>query len=162
MKNLIVLDLGCNNPLAFQHHDEKLVHGHNSCWLTLDSSANITCEQSTVMVPVCQHAVVLMIRDISLDVLIKWWPAAAATKRLWTVRTKTRRPIYCKHSLYPTAQRSCWGVYWFHSVRLSVRPASRVRSVSPRVLVGSTSDLYILARNFRCVACNVSCNISKF
>ena len=25
----------------------------------------------------------------------------------------------------PPEQRSCWGVYWFHSVRLSVRPSVR-------------------------------------
>ena len=31
--------------------------------------------------------------------------------------------------------RSCWGVYWFHSVRPSIRPASRVHSVAPTVLV---------------------------
>ena len=30
----------------------------------------------------------------------------------------------------PTAQRSCWGVYWFHSVRLSVRPTSVPHPVS--------------------------------
>ena len=49
-------------------------------------------------------------------------------------------------------------VYWFHSVRLSVRPSvhptSRVHSVVPTVLVGSMSYLYILSSNFmRCVAC---------
>ena len=35
---------------------------------------------------------------------------------------------------YTPSQRSCWGVYWFHSVRLSVRPSfhpiSRVHSVA--------------------------------
>ena len=47
------------------------------------------------------------------------------------------------------------------SVRLSVRPASRVRSVAPTVLVGSTPYLYILWSNFKkCV--RVSCKISKF
>ena len=71
---------------------------------------------------------------------------------------------------YTPAQRSCWGgggggggLYWFHSVRPSVRPASRVRSVAPAVLVGSISYLHILSNNFRrCVACEVSCKISKF
>ena len=71
-------------------------------------------------------------------------------------------------------QQSCWGGYWFHSVCLSVclsvgpsvcpsvRPASRVCSVAPRVLVGSTSYLYILSSNFRrCVTCKVSCKIIK-
>ena len=44
-----------------------------------------------------------------------------------------------------------------------VRPAFRVRSVAPTVLVGSISYLYILSSNFRrCVACKVACKISKF
>ena len=34
------------------------------------------------------------------------------------------------------------------SLCLSVRPASRVRSVAPTVLVGSISYLYILSSNF--------------
>ena len=39
----------------------------------------------------------------------------------------------------------------------------RVRSAAPTVLVGSISYLYILSSNFRrCVACKVSCKISKF
>ena len=46
------------------------------------------------------------------------------------------------------------------SVRLSVRPAFRVHSVVPTVLVWSISYLYILSSNFRrCVVCNV---IAKF
>ena len=64
-------------------------------------------------------------------------------------------------------QRSCWGVYWFHSVRPSIRPsvhpASHVRSVTPTVLVGFISYLYILSSNFRwCVACKASCKILNF
>ena len=80
--------------------------------------------------------------------------------------------------IIPPAQQNCWGVYWFHSVRPSVRlsvspsvrphpshvpPAFCVHSVAPTVLVGSISYLYILSNNFRrCVACKVSCKISKF
>ena len=46
------------------------------------------------------------------------------------------------------------GVFWFHPVRLSVRPASNVRSVAPTVLVGSILYLCVLSSNFiRCVAC---------
>ena len=57
------------------------------------------------------------------------------------------------------------------SVRPSVRtsscqsicPTSRVHSVAPTVLVGSTSDSYILSSNFRrCAACKVYCKIEKF
>ena len=48
------------------------------------------------------------------------------------------------------------------SVCPSVCPASRVRSVTPTVLVGSISYLYILSSNFRCVPCKISCKISKF
>ena len=60
------------------------------------------------------------------------------------------------------------GVYWFHSVRSSVRPsrvrpASHVRSVAPKVLVESISYLYILSSNFRrCVVYKGSCKISIF
>ena len=49
------------------------------------------------------------------------------------------------------------------SVRLFVRPASRVHCVAPTDLIGSISYLYILSSNFRrCVACKVSCKILKF
>ena len=65
------------------------------------------------------------------------------------------------------AQRSCKGVYQFHSVPLSVcpsiRPASCVCSVALIVLVGSISYWYILSSNFRkCVACKVFCKRLKF
>ena len=74
---------------------------------------------------------------------------------------------YFQYIFIPPTQQSCWGVYWFHSVRpfvcLSVRPASRVRSVAPTVLVGSISYLYILSSSFRrCVVCKLSCKISRF
>ena len=77
-----------------------------------------------------------------------------------------QQQTYSLHYYTPT-QRSCWGVFWFHSVHLSVRPsvcpASRVRSVAPTVLVESISYFYILLSHFRkCVACNVSCKMSKF
>ena len=54
------------------------------------------------------------------------------------------------------------GVYWFHSVRPSVRPASRVRSVAPTVLVDFIF-IHLISSNFwRCVACDVSCEIWIF
>ena len=80
-----------------------------------------------------------------------------------------RIPILVRWHLYYT--KVVGRVYWFHSVRpfvcpsvhLSVRPSSRVRSVTPTVLVGSISYLYILSSNFRrCVECNVFCKISRF
>ena len=68
--------------------------------------------------------------------------------------------------LYPPPNEVVWGYIGFTlSVRLSVphRPASRVRSVVPTLLVGSISYLHILSSNFRrCVACKVSCKILKF
>ena len=46
---------------------------------------------------------------------------------------------------------------------MSIRPAFRVRSVAPTVMLGSISYLYNLSSNIRrCVVCKVSCNISKF
>ena len=71
-------------------------------------------------------------------------------------------------SLYPLHNEVVGGYIGFTpSVRLSVhpsrvRPASRVRSVVPTVLVGSISYLYILSNSRKCVACKVSCKISKF
>ena len=45
----------------------------------------------------------------------------------------------------------------------SVRPASRVRSVAPTVLVGSILYLYILSSNYRrCAACKGFCKICIF
>ena len=49
------------------------------------------------------------------------------------------------------------------SLHPSVRPACRVHSVAPTVLIGSILYLYIFSSNFRrCVACKVSGKISKF
>ena len=48
-------------------------------------------------------------------------------------------------------------------LKTSVRPTSRVRSVSPTILVGSISYLHILSSNFRrCITCKASCKIAKF
>ena len=38
---------------------------------------------------------------------------------------------------YTPAQRSCWGVYWFHSIRLSVRP-----SICPSRILGPPCSTY--------------------
>ena len=70
----------------------------------------------------------------------------------------------CWDLLYPSHNELVRGVYWFHSVRLSIclsiRPTSRVCSVALTVLVGSISYLYILSSNFRrCVACKF---VAKF
>ena len=67
--------------------------------------------------------------------------------------------------LYPPHNEVVGGILvsFRPSICPSVRPASCVRSVAATVLVGSISYLYILSSNFRrCVACNVSCKISKF
>ena len=80
------------------------------------------------------------------------------SKLLFT-KKKNRKNIW----LFP----SCRGVYWFHSVHPSVcpsvRPASRVCSVAPTVLVGSISYLHIWSSNvIRYVLCKVTCKIRKF
>ena len=86
-------------------------------------------------------------------------------------REKTGKFFMSPAQQIPPTHRSCWGVYWFHSIcpsfhpsiHPSVCPASSVHSVAPIVLFGSISYLYILFSNFsRCVACKVSCKISKF
>ena len=56
---------------------------------------------------------------------------------------------------YTPTQRSCWGLYWFHSVRPSVRPASRVRSVASTVQDGFFPYLIQMINGMRgCVACD--------
>ena len=64
--------------------------------------------------------------------------------------------------LYPRHSKVVGSVYWFHSVRPFVCPASSVRSVAPAFMVGSISYLCILSSNLRCVMCRVECKISKF
>ena len=51
--------------------------------------------------------------------------------------------------IIPPQQRSCWGVYWFHSVRLSVRPSVRLsRLACPLCNIYSSGwILSILATN---------------
>ena len=65
-----------------------------------------------------------------------------------------------KRYFYPSHNEVVGEVYWFHSVRPSVCPSvhasSRVRFVTPTVLVGYISYLFILSSNFRrCVAFKV-------
>ena len=114
--------------------------------------------------------------DYNMATVCPYGASNGAEPRIWT-----KRPPFCfakilavptivytpsnikklKHKriiIIPSAQRSCWwGVYCI-GFTPSVRPASRVRSVMPTVLVGSISYLHILSSNFRrCVACNISC-----
>ena len=68
----------------------------------------------------------------------------------------------CNHTLRTTKLLGGILVSLHLSVRPSVRPATRVRSVAPTVLVGSISYLHILSNNFRrCGVCKVPCKISK-
>ena len=61
--------------------------------------------------------------------------------------------LWMQPSLYPLIQQVGRGVYWFHLVRLSVRPSvclsicgwNRVRSVSSTILARSISYLHILS-----------------
>ena len=81
--------------------------------------------------------------------------------------------IFCRSSCNytPRFNEVDRGVYWYHLVRLSVRPSvrlsvcgqNRVRSVSSTILIGSISYLHILWSNLRkCVACNARFKIQKF
>ena len=74
-------------------------------------------------------------------------------------------PSRIRQSLYKVVVGGGGGGYigFTPSVHPSVCPASCVPSVAPTVLVGSILYLCILSSNFRrCVACKVSCKISKF
>ena len=46
--------------------------------------------------------------------------------------------------IIPPEQRSCWGVYWFHSIRLSVRPSVRLSRL-PYPLCNIYSSGWILS-----------------
>ena len=77
--------------------------------------------------------------------------------------TENNTPLQ-SYLLYPPHNEVVGGYFGFTlSVRPSVHPTSRVRSVAPTVLVGSISYWHILSRNLKsCVACKVSCKILKF
>ena len=90
-----------------------------------------------------------------------YWLCVNEQRKKWYVELTHWVRVICISKLtiiIPPAQKSCWGVYWFHSVRRSVRPfvlrpsrirpTSRVHSVASTVLVGSISYLYILSSNF--------------
>ena len=68
--------------------------------------------------------------------------------------------------IIPPTQRSCWGVYWFHSVRPSVRLSVRPSRI-PRPLCSAYSSGWIhfifihLIKQLQKV-CRVSYQISKF
>ena len=95
---------------------------------------------------------------------INWFPSQMVSNTdIWC------SPCYLPEStlVIPPEQRSCWGVYWFHSVRPSirpsvrpsvcpsVRPACRVRSVTSTVLDGFFPYLAQMITNMRgCIAYN--------
>ena len=86
--------------------------------------------------------------------------------KVYTMKYDQIFVLLCFCCDYTPAQRSCWWVYWCHSIRPSVRPSihptSCVPSVVPTVQDGSISYSYILSSNFRrSVACNVACKILK-
>ena len=71
----------------------------------------------------------------------------------------------CEISLLVSpAQRSCWGVYWFHSIRPSVHPYCIPCPLCSVYSFGWIQFISILlSSNFwRYVACKVSCKIIKF
>ena len=56
--------------------------------------------------------------------------------------------FHCYFVIIPPEQRSCWGVYWFHSVRASVRPSRlpcplcNIYSSGWILSILATNDLY--------------------
>ena len=59
-------------------------------------------------------------------------PTWFITSTPWYYTLQAILHIICTPIIIPPEQRSCWGVYWFHSVRLSVRLSVRP-SVCPSV-----------------------------
>ena len=90
-----------------------------------------------------------------------WWPLTLTYifKVIWPWLRKSC-PLCSVYSFgwilfIPPTQQSCWGVYWFHSVRPSICPSSRVRSVASTVQDGSFPYLVQMINGMRgCLACD--------
>ena len=99
----------------------------------------------------------------TLNTLTHW-----VREKMAAIFQTTFSNTYSWTKMYQLRLKFHWSLSRFLRARVtifhySVRPASHVRSVSPTVLVTSISHLYTIPSNFRrCVACKVSCKISKF
>ena len=108
---LIVLFLGCSNPVAFQLHLKTFGRGYYSPtgWPWLISK----CQMRTVcMVSVCclcanmqRHWRWLGVILGHLPGCLEWYPLAA--KHLWTIQTETQHPIHLSSlTLTPDTERN--------------------------------------------------------
>ena len=89
------------------------------------------CRMMLFTIVIKQHQVHISFIEISVFniVLQNFVPSLLMSN----VNILTTQVWHVAH-IIPRAQRSCWGVYWFHSVRSSVRPSvprpSRIHSAS--------------------------------
>ena len=102
---------------------------------------------------------VRVISFVNIWIYIKSWPAIPYSDTMWAswqLKSPTIQ-LFVQYIVIPPTWR--WEVYWFYSVRLSVRPS---RILCP-LCSAYSSYLYILSNNFiRCVVCKVWCKMAKF
>ena len=122
-------------------------------------SESVWCHEATF----CRQHLVTRNPTPDYDIIANFCTCRDNAARVRVFPTWATEPVYYS----PLHNEVVGGVYWFHTISLSVRlfvcpsicPASCVRSVVPTVLV---AYLYILSSNFRsCVVYEVSCKISK-
>ena len=75
------------------------------------------------------------------------WRHKSGSKLAQVMACCLMAPSHYLNLLYPPAQQSWRGVYWFHLVRLSVRIQNPVCTVSSTILTESISYLHILTCN---------------
>ena len=120
----------------------------SSKWRYFRVSVADKSSKEIVMMAVIIVSQALVCGQISADstVLAHWqhpnWESDLSTspRHCWDWQLLVRASNFLLMSLlYPPLQRCCWGVYWFHLVRLSVCGQNRVRSVSSTILARSIS-----------------------
>ena len=128
----------------------------NSKFIHISSSWQIAWDNPSISISGNVTRTLIQYKDVILPVSHRGdkkilWPSYLHNGISYTDKTTSL--------LYPTHNEVVWGVYWFHSVRpsvcLSVRPASRVRSVASTVQDGFFPYLVQMINRMRgCVACD--------
>ena len=108
---MVLFLIECDNPMAFQQHNEPFGHSHYSSvswpW-THQQILDETSVEGSSRVPVCQHVAALtIISSLSETSVGCLEPYPAATNHLWTAETEWRRPIrMMSHTLIPDTERN--------------------------------------------------------
>ena len=128
--SLIPLFLRCNNPLVFQEHE---IHSGMAITVLWSDTGLISKYQMrpVQMVPVTDTRRWRLAHLGPLVECLEWYPAA--TKRLWTVRTETQRPIcLISPTVIPDTEKNmfplmikegyCLLLMWLYLINVRVAP----------------------------------------